>query len=268
MKKFNEIMLPQMREKNKVETLSRTVNNYFTVIGTDGVGEPEDHYEQLETLKHASAGETFIATFSSNPGGAYSGILAWKNALEMTEAHTIAILEGDLASAGTIIPLYFNECHVTPYTTFMCHSANFGVARNTALNVEANAVFQAKQIKRFIRDAYKHFLTEDEILKILDGSELYLDEFEIQERLTRRAELMAAEAEEGCDCGQCSLDACDNPNVEKINIRITEGLDDTTTLTSEEVGEKVKESLTEEAKKRAPAKKKAPVKKASPKKTK
>lgn len=199
MKKFNEIMLPQVREVNKVETLSRTINNYFTTLGSDGIGEVEDHYEQLETLKHASQGETFIATFSSNPGGSYAGILAWKNALENTDAHTIAILEGDLASAGTIIPLFFDQIHVTPYTTFMCHSANFGIGRNTALNVEANALFHAKQIKRFIRDAYANFLTEEEILKILDGSELYLDEFDIQERLQRREELMAAEAEEEFD---------------------------------------------------------------------
>lgn len=212
MKKFNEIMLPQVRETNKVETLSRTTNSYFTVIGEDGIGSPEDHYDQLETLKHASPGETYICTISSSPGGNYSGLLAWKNALEMTEAHTVCILEGDSASACTIIPLYFDECHVTPYTTFMCHSANFGISRNTALNVEANAVFQAKQIKRFIRDAYKHFLTEDEILKILDGSELYLDEFEIQERLQRRAELLAVEAEEGeCSgCEGCSKEGCSN----------------------------------------------------------
>lgn len=209
MKKFNEIMLPQVRETNKVETLSRTTNSYFTVIGEDGIGSPEDHYEQLETLKHASPGEVYVCTISSSPGGNYSGLLAWKNALEMTEAHTVCILEGDSASACTIIPLYFDECHVTPYTTFMCHSANFGISRNTALNVEANAVFQAKQIKRFIRDAYKHFLTEDEILKILDGSELYLDEFDIQERLQRRAELMAAESEEEECSGSAGRRGCE-----------------------------------------------------------
>lgn len=216
MKNFNEIMLPQMRETNKVETLSHTTNSYFTVIGEEGIGSPEDHYDQLETLKHASAGDVYVCTISSSPGGNYSGLLAWKNALEMTEAHTVCILEGDSASACTIIPLYFDEVHVTPYTTFMCHSANFGISRNTALNVEANAVFQAKQIKRFIRDAYKYFLTEDEILKILDGAELYLDEFEIQERLQRRAELLEAESEEDVcsDCEGCSCEECQEEEID------------------------------------------------------
>ena len=233
MKKFNKTMLPEVREINKVETLSRTVNNYFTVIGEEGIGSPEDHYDQLETLKHANSGELYVCTISSSPGGNYSGLLAWKNALEMTEAHTVCILEGDSASACTIIPLYFDEVHVTPYTTFMCHSANFGISRNTALNVEANAVFQSKQVKRFIRDAYKHFLTEEEILKILDGAELYFDEFEIQERLQRRAELMEAEAE---DCEDC---------VEHVEVA-------------------TKESPVVEApkpEKKAPSKKKAPTKK-------
>lgn len=244
MSKYEEFQSPLMLpQRNQVEVVTRSINNYFTTLGSDGVGEAEDHYEQLEALKHASQGETFIATFSSNPGGSYAGILAWKNALENTEAHTIAILEGDLASAGTIIPLFFDQIHLTPYTTFMCHSANFGVSRNTALNVEANALFHTRQVKRFIREAYKYFLSEEEVLKILDGAELYLDEFEIQERLEKRAELMAAEAEEECDSVDCP-------------IRV-EGVIHKTEVIAEVVSDAA-----------PPAKKKAPAKKASPKKTK
>lgn len=184
---------------NKVEVHSRTVNSYFTVLGEEGIGGPEDHYEQLETLKHANDGELFVTTFSSNPGGSYSGILAWKNALEGTMAHTVAILEGDLASASTIVPLYFDEIYVTPHTTFMIHSANLGIGRGTASNVERNAAFQAKQMERFLRDAYRFFLTEEEIQKVLDGVELYLDDKDIQKRLEIRKELLAEE----CDCEEC-----------------------------------------------------------------
>lgn len=226
MKKFNEIVIPQIGSlpdnRNKVETYTRTTNNYFTMLGTDGIGEPEDHYEALEILKHANQGDLFVCTFSSSPGGSYSGILAWKNALESTEARTIAILEGDLASAGTIIPMYFDECHVTPFTTFMCHSANFGISRNTALNVEANAMFQAKIVKRFLRDAYKGFLEESEILKILDGAELYFDEFEIEERLEKRKKIMMCDVteeqpESPCGlCQECLIEAESLKRVEEI----------------------------------------------------
>ena len=178
------------------------MNSYFTILGEEGIGGPEDHYEQLETLKHANDGELFVTTFSSNPGGSYSGILAWKNALEGTMAHTVAILEGDLASASTIVPLYFDEIHVTPHTTFMIHSANLGIGRGTASNVERNAAFQAKQMERFLRDAYRFFLTEEEIQKVLDRVELYLDDKDIQKRLEIRKELLAEE----CDCEECSTD--------------------------------------------------------------
>lgn len=184
---------------NKVEVHSRTVNSYFTTIGEEGVGSPEDHYEQLETLKHANQGELFVLTLSSCPGGNYSGLLAWKNALEGTQAHTVAILEGDLASAGTILPNFFDEIHVTPYTTYMCHSANLGIYRNTAANVERNAAFQAKQMERFLRESYHGFLDEGEIQKLLDGVEMYMNDEEIQERLDKRREILAQE----CDCGEC-----------------------------------------------------------------
>lgn len=199
---------------NKVEVHSRTVNSYFTTIGEEGVGSPEDHYEQLETLKHANQGELFVLTLSSCPGGSYSGLLAWKNALEGTQAHTVAILEGDLASAGTILPNFFDEIHVTPYTTYMCHSANLGIYRNTAANVERNAAFQAKQMERFLRESYHGFLDEGEIQKLLDGVEMYMNDEEIQERLDKRREILAQE----CDCEECSEeseecdDTCSSPD--------------------------------------------------------
>ena len=214
MKKFNEIMLPQVREVNKVETHSRTVNSYFTTIGEEGINSPEDHYEQLETLKHANEGELFVLTLSSCPGGSYSGLLAWKNALEGTQAHTVAVLEGDLASAATILPNFFDEVYVTPYTTYMCHSANLGIHRNTAANVERNAAFQAKQMERFLRESYYGLLEDGELQKVIDGVELYFNDSEIEERLQRRAELLAAEFDgecEGCEgcSGACEVDGAE-----------------------------------------------------------
>lgn len=194
---------------NKVEVHTRTVNSYFTTIGEEGVGSPEDHYEQLETLKHANQGELFVLTLSSCPGGNYSGLLAWKNALEGTQAHTVAILEGDLASAGTILPNFFDEIHVTPYTTYMCHSANLGIYRNTAANVERNAAFQAKQMERFLRESYHGFLDEGEIQKLLDGVEMYMNDEEIQERLDKRKEILAQE----CDCEECTADLTALPEI-------------------------------------------------------
>lgn len=193
MSDVKEFVIPS--KENKVVTMSRSVNSYFTTIGSNGIGAPEDHAEQIEVLRHANEGDLFACTISSCPGGSYSGLLALKNAIETTDAHTVAIMEGDNGSAATILPLFFDECHITPYTTFMCHSASFGVSMANAVNVEANATFHAKQVKRFIRDAYKNFLEDGEILKILEGVEIYLDEFEIQERLEHRAQLLAQEAD-------------------------------------------------------------------------
>lgn len=197
---------------NKVDVHSRTVNSYFTVIGEEGIGSPEDHYEQLEILKHANEGELFVCTFSSNPGGSYSGILAWKNALEGTLAHTVAILEGDLASAATIIPLFFDEVHVTPYTTFMVHSANLGINRNTSANVERNAAFQARQMERFLRDSYHGFLTDAEIQRVLDGVELYMDDKEVKERLEKRMEILKNEEFE-------EEQKLEKPSVEQVPVK-------------------------------------------------
>lgn len=217
MKKFNsqQDILKQV-EINKVEVHTRTTHSYFTVLGEEGLGTAEDHYDQIETLKHANQGDMYVMTLSSCPGGCYSGLLAFKNALEGTEAHTVAILEGDLASAGTILPMFFDEVVVTPFTTFMVHSANFGVGRNTASNVERNAAFHAKQVERFLRESYKGFLEEETLRRVIDGVEIYMDEFEIQERMDKRqAFLDALEAgEEGCEDLTCPCHEEEEPSIE------------------------------------------------------
>lgn len=195
---MNKVFKDYQESRNQIEINSvvahtRTTNSYFTILGEEGVNSVEEHFEQIETLKHANAGDLYVMTISSCPGGNYSGLLAFKNALESTEAHTVAILEGDLASAGTILPMFFDEVMVTPYTTFMVHAANFGVGRNTASNVERNAVFHAKQLERFLRESYRGFLEDDTMQRVIDGLEIYMDEFEIQERLDKRKAMIDSE---------------------------------------------------------------------------
>ena len=87
MKKFNsqQDILKQV-EINKVEVHTRTTHSYFTVLGEEGLGTAEDHYDQIETLKHANQGDMYVMTLSSCPGGCYSGLLAFKNALEGTHS--------------------------------------------------------------------------------------------------------------------------------------------------------------------------------------
>ena len=226
---------------------------YFT---EEGIGGISDHIEELEAIRSAGPNDVLEIHVSDNPGGSAGTIVTLVHALISTPAHTICVLNGNCASAATFIPLVCSETVVGPYATMMCHSCAGGVGGIMA-NQERSATFFAKHYSDLMDDIYENFLDENELSDLKKGLEIYLNSEEIEERLQRRAELLAAEAEEECDCGQCSLDACDNPFAEEINIRITDGLDDATTLTSEEVGDKVKESFTEEAKKRAPAKKKA-----------
>ena len=45
--------------------------------------------------------------------------------------------------------------------------------------------------ERFVRNTYKDFLTEDEIESVLNSKEIYLEDFEIRQRLQKREEIKA-----------------------------------------------------------------------------
>lgn len=186
----------------------------FTEQGISGIS---DHLEELEAIRSAGAEDLIVLYFSDAPGGSMGTGQSLINALMETPAHTVAVLEGHNCSLATMVPLICREIIVTPYTSMMLHSVSGG-AYGTMVNQERQAMFFSKLYSDFIEDVYDGFLSPEEIQDLKNGLEIYLNSEEIEERLQRRAELLAAEAEEeecpgsagSRGCGGCSKEGCSN----------------------------------------------------------
>lgn len=174
---------------------------YFTEEGIGGVSQ---HIEELEAIRSAGPNDILEIHVADNPGGSAGTIVTIIHALLSTPAHTVCILNGNCASASTFLPLVCAETIVGPYATMMCHSCAGGVGGIMA-NQERSAVFFSKLYSELMDDIYANFLSESELDDLKKGLEIYLDAEAIQERLQRRAELMAAEAE---ICGDCDCEDC------------------------------------------------------------
>ena len=177
---------------------------YFT---EEGIGGISDHIEELEAIRSAGPNDVLEIHVSDNPGGSAGTTVTLVHALISTPAHTICVLNGNCASAATFIPLVCSETVVGPYATMMCHSCAGGVGGIMA-NQERSATFFAKHYSDLMDDIYENFLDENELSDLKKGLEIYLNSEEIEERLQRRAELLAAEAEEE-ECAPCD-DTCSN----------------------------------------------------------
>lgn len=196
-------MLPIL-QPNKLfitENRDHTLYEYY-LLGN--IGDPEDYVELCHALRTARPEDKFILRFNSGGGQVRTGnqIL---NALHECEALTIGFIEHDCGSMCTFLFLACKTWGVSKYAEWFSHTVSGGNYGKECETFEASQ-FLRRQTHKRIREEYKYFLTDDEIEKILTGTDIYLDSDEIMERLEVYAE---AREMQGCgnpECQECGVD--------------------------------------------------------------
>jgi ATP-dependent protease ClpP protease subunit len=154
----------------------------FSIYITDVVTAPSDYVNVLNTFEQAREDETIEVWFCT-PGGRKDTLDLIRGAAERTEAFTKAIL-GDVASAGTIIPLAFDDLEALPNTEFMIHNYSGGAfGKHHELITQAD--FMKLEYPEMFRRYYKHFLTDEEVEYVIAGNDIYLNADEVNERWQR-----------------------------------------------------------------------------------
>lgn len=173
----------------------------YTVPIDEGIMEPSYYRGIVNMLSNAN--EQDIVVFKINsPGGRMDGLLSLLDAIDTTEAMTIADITGECASAASILALNCDQCVVGNRAEMLCHEVRYGVGGKNSDNL--SHVQHIKKISdKLIWDTYEGFLTDDEIESVLNGKELFLDSEEIVERLNKRQALR--EAAEGVDTNNPGL---------------------------------------------------------------
>lgn len=157
---------------------------HFTVPIDGSFREPAYYRGVIQMLMQASEQDT-VAFLINSPGGALSGLLSLLEAINMTEAKTVALIVGNASSAASMFALHCNEVYVGDNATFLCHNITYGTAGKGA-DVLAHVQHTSSSANKLLRKTYKYFLTEQEINAMIDGKEIYLESDEIVQRLEQR----------------------------------------------------------------------------------
>jgi ATP-dependent protease ClpP protease subunit len=150
------------------------------------VAEPSYYRNVVDVCLQAKEDDEVIF-FLNTPGGLYSGLTTVLDAILRTEATTVAVIQGECHSAGSIIALHCDMVDVSPYATMLAHSISYGTGGKDA-DIVAHVTHTTKQANSIVRETYEGFLTETEIAQVLDGKQLYMDAEEIVARLEARDE--------------------------------------------------------------------------------
>lgn len=147
----------------------------------DSVIDPTYYVEWFDILRKATNRDMVTIHINNCGGDAYTAIQLC-GALQVTEATTVASLEGMCRSAATFVFLACENKLVHPHTDFMIHTASGGSVGKFP-DVQSQVAFDKVWSETFIRDYYKDLLTAAEITSVIEGKELWLTSTELVGRL-------------------------------------------------------------------------------------
>lgn len=146
----------------------------------DAIDEPCNYNEMCYILATARRGFT-IDLFLNTPGGIIDTAFMVADAVAQSKATVTAHLAGTVASAGTVITMACDKIVAAPHLSFMIHNYSGGM-HGKGNELKARQTFVDNQINEAFRTFYSGFLAEDEMERVIEGTDLWMGTEEVLKR--------------------------------------------------------------------------------------
>jgi len=201
---------------NRVQHQSMQVNSYKIRLNDD-VDTPVNYTHELNIIEDLGENDSVTIVLNNN-GGALDTAVEFCSAITGTDGYVHGHISGCAHSAASMIFLKCHSFSVSPYATMLVHAASGGFIGKMSENF-AQADHFRDWLEFFYKDVYQDFLTDDEIDRVLDGKDFWLNAEQIEERLEKmveaRNERMQKEADEQAEAFiEAELECCDEFDVE------------------------------------------------------
>lgn len=171
----------------KTKTTIVKKHRYDVYILT-GINTPDEYVDFFNLLSHARDTDE-IHIYINSGGGLCRTAIQMVNAMSTCEAHITCYASGTVASAATWIFLAGNSFIMEDDIMFMCHYFSGGFF-GKGNEIEANGDFTKKFYRKYYRNIYKHFMTEEEIEKMIEGKDYYFTQKQVAKRLTKKFKIL------------------------------------------------------------------------------
>lgn len=155
------------------------------------IGEPADYIEMIHRIKRAGPNDV-VYIYLNTPGGFTSTGVQIISAMRTSQAHIVTVLEGEVASLGTLIFLSGDEFVVHDHCLFMIHNfsgGTYGKGHEQVAQIEGTV----KWFEKLAKQTYLPFLTEEELDRVTRGEDMWMDSDEVRRRLTRMVKILRKE---------------------------------------------------------------------------
>lgn len=208
-----------IRSSSRLGYFKKTRTQNLIEIPIDEEVKGPSYYRNVAQAIRDSNEDDLIRFYVVSPGGRLDGLMSILSSIWKTGATTEAHIDGFADSASSMLCLHCDNVYVSPLASMLVHQVQYGVGGKSA-DIQAHVAHFTKFSETFFRDTYKHFLTDEEIQKCLDGYQLYLNAEQIVERLQNKLNILQAiregEQSEECEsndseCNQC--EGCYDKNI-------------------------------------------------------
>ena len=177
---------------SRIHTNSAVINQHKIRLNGD-ITEPESFREELNVIENLGENDSVTLVINTN-GGELDSAVEFCSAIVGSEGYVHGHISGCAHSAGSMIFLKCHSYSVSPYATMLIHCPSGGFLGKFA-DTFSEAEHYREWTRFFYEDVYSGFLTQEELDRVLDGKDMWLNARQIEERLHRMIEIKQLEEE-------------------------------------------------------------------------
>lgn len=162
--------------------------NTIKIYLTNAIEEPLNYNEACYMLDTATK-DTVVEIYLNTPGGVIDSAFMLADAIKRTKATVKAYLSGTVASAGTLVTMVCDQVEVSPHLSFMIHNYSGGMS-GKGHEMKARQKFTDDHLNEAFKSFYSGFLTDEEMERVIEGTDLWMNSNEVQERWNSRVDYL------------------------------------------------------------------------------
>lgn len=257
---MTEDMLLPMIQPQRV--LTRTINSTeYKVRLARPITEIDDFADEIMVFEQANPDDVVVVQVSS-PGGSLETCDFLCRRMNECAAPIVVEIGLTCASAASALMLQADDWIIHDSSTVMIHACSYSPGWGKEVDVFSSATYTNRINREWVERTYRGFLSDSELLSVLDGKDLYFYADDLRERLPKYKEYREEKrVMTPCNCG--SEDCPQNLRLAQMELEEQEDFEEMPTF-EEMVESAVTRALEQYEKKKSDAEKKA-ARKAKPK---
>lgn len=144
----------------------------------------EEYTDWFDTIRNCGPDDTIMLHINSGGGDLFTAI-QFMRVLAETDAKVLASVEGACMSAATMIFLCADTWMISEHSMFMFHNYSGGTIGKGG-EMYQQLIHERKWSENLVKGIYKDFLSEEEIISILDNKDIWMDGKEVMKRLNAK----------------------------------------------------------------------------------